>query len=207
MILWSVLAFLAAGLPWVWRAHRREVQHVLLARQLHASLVQLVQALRVGVSLQQGFEYVAHESAPPLSLEWKRLLRRLSLGDSWSDALGELPFRVPVAEVKWFVMALEITRKSGGSLADVLESLASMIEERQMARDKVDALTAQGKASGLVLAALPFVVLGALRLFVPDLVHPMFTTSLGQSMIAGVFVLVAVGGWMMWRLTRVSVET
>ena len=94
----------------------------------------------------------------------------------------------------WFVASVQITQSTGGSLADVLDTLAETLQERQTLRDKVSALTAQGKASGLVLAALPFMLLAALRVIVPELVRPMFTTMAGQGMIAGVMISVTIGG-------------
>ena len=106
----------------------------------------------------------------------------------------------------WFVAAVQITQNTGGNLADVLDTLAETLQERQTLRDKVSALTAQGKASGLVLAALPFLLLGALRVIVPALVRPMFATVIGQGMIASIMVSVAVGGLVIWKIVDIKVD-
>jgi len=106
----------------------------------------------------------------------------------------------------WFVAAVQITQSTGGTLAEVLETLAETLQERQTLRDKVSALTAQGKASGLVLAALPFMLLAALRVIVPGLVRPMFTTAAGQGMIAGIMISVAIGGLVIWKIVNIKVD-
>src|SRR5262249_11520938 len=128
------------------------------------------------------------------------------VGAAWPEALSDLAARVPIPEMSWFSAAVQITQQSGGNLADVLDTLAETLQERQTLRDKVSALTAQGKASGLVLALLPFILLGALRVIVPQLVQPMFTTWLGQAMIGGVMISVAIGGLVIWKIVDIKVE-
>ena len=104
------------------------------------------------------------------------------------------------------MVAVQLTQSTGGNLADVLETLADTLQERQTLRDKVGALTAQGKASGIVLAFLPFILLGALWVIVPQLVRPMFMTVIGQLMIAGMMVSVAVGGLVIWKIVDIKVD-
>jgi len=113
---------------------------------------------------------------------------------------------VDIPEMGWFTAAVQITQNTGGNLADVIDTLAETLQERQTLRDKVSALTAQGKASGLVLAALPFLLLGALRVIVPALVRPMFTTSMGQAMIAGIMISVGLGGLVIWNIVDIKVD-
>lgn len=206
MIILASIMLLVCFIPPLYRNYRKEARRRLLSQQLQQTLAQMAHALRIGVGLQQAFRYAAEEGAPPLSEEWNRLLRRVALGVSWSEAWEELPARVPIPAMKWFVVALEITRQTGGGLADVLESLAESLRERQTLWEKVSALTAPGQASGMVLAALPFVILGVLQLLVPELTRPLFTTRIGQSMLAGVLISVALGGWMIWRMVRIRVE-
>lgn len=206
MIILAAGALLASGIPWLVRKIRAERRRWLLAEQLRHSLQNMVHALRVGVGFQQALAHVAEESEPPLALEWRRLLQSVHVGASWNHALADAALRVPIPEMAWFAAAVQITQDTGGSLADVLETLVETLQERQTLRDKVRALTAQGKASGLVLASLPFILLGTLHLLIPDLVKPMFTTVVGQGLIAGVMGSVAVGGLVIWKITSIKVD-
>jgi tight adherence protein B len=206
MIILVALAGIASVIPFLVRKIRAERRRTLLASQLRQALQNMVHALRIGVGFQQALEYVAQEGDMPLAAEWRRLLQSVGVGASWSEALSEVAVRVNIPEMGWFVAAVQITQSTGGTLADVLDTLAETLQERQTLRDKVSALTAQGKASGLVLAALPFLLLAALRVIVPGLVRPMFTTAAGQGMIAGVIVSVAMGGLVIWKIVSIKVD-
>ena len=206
MIILIALVIIALFIPVLVRKLRDQRRRLLLASQLRQSLQNMVHALKIGVGFQQALERTAEEGEMPLAAEWRRLLQTVRLGASWSDSLAELSKRVEIPEMGWFVAAVQITQSTGGSLADVLETLAETLQERQTLRDKVSALTAQGKASGGLLALLPFILLGALRVIVPDLVRPMFTTWVGQAMIAGVMVSVAIGGLVIWKIVNIKVD-
>ena len=206
MIIIVALGGISLFAPLLLRKRRQQIRRLLLASQLRQAIQSMVHALRIGISFQQALEYAAREGEQPLATEWRRVLQSVKLGESWQEALSELARRVDIPEMAWFVAAVQITQTTGGTLAEVLETLAETLHERQTLRDKVSALTAQGKASGIVLALLPFLLLGALRVIVPDLVRPMFVTAAGQSLIAGVIVSVAAGGLVIWHIVNIKVD-
>jgi tight adherence protein B len=206
MILWVALGVMGLFVPGIVRQLREQRRRILWAIQLRQSLRSMVHALRIGVSFQQALEHAAREGEAPLVLGWNRLLQSVRLGTSWADALADLAKSARIPEMDWFVAAIQITQSTGGPLADVLDTLADTLQERQTLRDKVSALTAQGKASGVVLGLLPFILLAALRVIVPDLVSPMFTTVAGQGMIAGIMISVAIGGFFIWKIVTIKVD-
>ena len=206
MILLIVIGALGACLPGVLKRWKAERERMLLASQLRQSLQNMVHALRVGVSFLQALDYAAEEGEEPLVSHWRRLLQSVRVGQPLVDALRELAARVPLKEMGWFVAAVQITQSTGGSLADVLDTLSTTLQERESLRDKVSALTAQGKASGALLSALPFLVTGALFVIAPKMIAPMFTTCIGQVMLAGVLVFIAIGGVVIHRIVSIRVD-
>jgi len=108
--------------------------------------------------------------------------------------------------MRWFVAAVQITQSSGGSMADVLETLSTTLQEQQTLREKIGALTAQGKASGILIGAMPFFILGALYVIAPEMVIPMFTSWLGQSMLAVVLLMVTMGGFVIKKIVTIPVD-
>ena len=206
MILLGLIAALAACAPALVKKIQAERHRLLLASQLRQSLQNIVHALRVGIGFTQALEYAAKEGAAPLAGEWQRALQAMRLGKSLSEAMEGVAKRVPMKEMVWLVTAVQITQSTGGSLADVLETLASALQDQQMLRDKVSALTAQGKASGILLSLLPFLMMGALELVAPDLAAPLFVTATGQAVIAGVVVSVAIGGLVIKQIVTVKVD-
>ncbi len=206
MILIAVGIALIAGSPWVWQKIKEERHREKLASQLRQSLQGLTHALRIGVGFTQALEYISRDCEDPLGSHWRWLLQSLQVGKTLSQALDELSEQVTLKEMSWFVAAVQITQTTGGSLADVLETLATTLQEQQSLREKVAALTAQGKVSGILIGAMPFLILLALFFIAPEMVTPMFTSALGQLMLAGVIVMVTVGGLVIKSIVTIEVD-
>jgi tight adherence protein B len=206
MILFFFFAGLVGAIPYVLRRLKAERDRERLANQFRATLQNLVHALRVGVGFQQALDYVAREGEQPLAQEWSRVLQALRLGQPLHQALETFTQRVKLREVKWFVTAVNITQSTGGSLADVLDSLASTLQEQQNLREKIGALTAQGKASGILIATLPYALMGALSIVAPEFVHPLFSTNAGQLVIAAITISLIIGGFVIKKIVTIEVE-
>jgi len=197
---------LAAAAPFLAAKVREDRRRRLLAGQLRQSLQNMIHALRVGVSFPQALVYASQEGEAPLVEAWRWLRQSLEIGKPMSDALEELGRRVPLKEMGWFVAAVQITQSTGGSLADVLETLAATLQEQQTLREKVSALTAQGKVSGILLSLLPFAVLAAMYLIAPAMVAPMFTSTWGQWMLGGMMLFLALGAVCIYAIVSIRVD-
>jgi tight adherence protein B len=104
--------------------------------------------------------------------------------------------RMPLQEVNFFGIVLLIQQKTGGNLAEALGNLAAVLRARKMMVGKIRALSAEAKASAMIIGSLPFLVMGAVQMAAPDYLVPLFTTRVGN------FILIAAG---MWMLTGVLV--
>ncbi|SMC05122.1 tight adherence protein B [Sulfobacillus thermosulfidooxidans DSM 9293] len=159
-------------------------------------------ALRAGTSLTQAMALVAKETPDPLGSEISRVLRRESFGFSLEQTLNELTTRIPSKDLALAVMVINIQREIGGSLADILENIVQTIVARQRLAQEVRALTAQGRMSGWVLTALPFILGLAIWFLDPAYMDPLFHTTTGLIMLGSAAVSVAVGGFVINRLVR-----
>lgn len=176
------------------------------AGQLRADLQKIVHALRVGTGLNQALQRAAQEGEEPLASEWRQVLQTVELGSSLGDAVAELRQRVPIKEMSWFVTAVQITQGTGGSLSEVLDTLATTLQERQALNEKISALTAQGKGSGYLLSVLPFGMMGALYVIAPEFIRPLFETGIGQMMFASVLVSLAIGTSVIQKIVTIKTE-
>lgn len=66
--------------------------------------------------------------------------------------------RLDLLDVKFFVTAVLIQRQTGGDLAEVIDNIGGVIRSRIELFGMVQGLTAEGRLSGWVLFALPFLV-------------------------------------------------
>jgi tight adherence protein B len=203
-VIFLSLALLGTGLAYGIRQARRQSFRRAQARSLRIALQQMTHALRVGVGFQQALVRAVSEGDPLLASEWERVLHGLQIGKPLRKALEELPKRVPVPEMRWFVTAVIVTHQSGGSLAGVLEVLGQTLQERETLQDKIAALTAQGKASGMLLCALPFLLMGALQLMAPEMIRPLFVTTLGGGLFFLICSLIAAGALLIQKIVTLS---
>ncbi len=108
-----------------------------------------------GHSLASGFHLVAEEMPAPIGDEFQRVFEEQNLGIPMDDALNALTDRVPNLDLRFFVTAVILQRQTGGDLAEILDKIGDLIRERFQIWGQVQALTGEGRLSGIVLLALP----------------------------------------------------
>ena len=86
----------------------------------------------------------------------------------------------------WVVMAINIQRQVGGNLAELLNTVAGTMREREYMRRQVAALAAEGKLSAMVLGGLPPMFLLYLMLANRTYVMVLFQRPIGIAMLTSV---------------------
>lgn len=98
-----------------------------------------------------------------------------------SDAILRMYERVPVTDVNFFAVVIAIQAKSGGNLSEALGNLSRVLRERKKMVGKVQAMSMEAKASGVIIAALPFIVALMTYLSSPDYISLLWTTTVGKA--------------------------
>jgi len=183
-------------LPILYFGHRRKKRLSKLVLQLPDVFELLGQALRAGHSLASGIQVVATEMPEPAGTEFGRVFHEQNLGLKIEDALRHLADRMDVLDVRFFVTAVLIQRQTGGDLAEVLDKISEVIRDRIKLQGTVQALTAEGRLSGGVLLALPFVVFLAMLKVNYEYAEILWAHPTGQMM--AMFAIVSmIMGWLM----------
>jgi tight adherence protein B len=162
-------------------------------------------SLRAGASLQMSLDMVVKEAPAPLSQEFSILLREQRLGLALEDSLRAMAERLRIEEVDLFVSALTIAKEVGGNLSEILDRLASTLRAKAAMEGKIRALTSQGKLQGLIVGTLPLFLAWVLYLMDPDAMLPLFTTLYGWAVMAGVFMMLALGGFFIRKIVSIDV--
>ncbi|HET6713595.1 MAG TPA: type II secretion system F family protein, partial [Actinomycetota bacterium] len=129
-----------------------------MREQLPDVLTIMASSLRAGHSFMQALDAVAREIPQPAATEFQRVVSEIRLGRATDDALEALAMRVGSADFKWAVLAVNIQREVGGNLAEILDNVADTLRDRAMMRRQIRVLTAEGRLSAWVLAALPVAI-------------------------------------------------
>jgi tight adherence protein B len=161
-------AFLiGAYFPRFYLRYRQGKRLKAFANQLPDTITLLANSLRAGSSFLQGIELVTREAQPPISEEFERVVREMSLGVALQPALNNLSRRVDSEDLELMVTAINIQSQVGGNLATVLDSIAYTIRERVRIQGEIQTLTAMQRYSGYVITLLPVGLAGILFLISP----------------------------------------
>jgi len=120
------------------------------------------------------------------------------------DAMRSFAARVPILDARFFVTAVLTQRDAGGNLSGVLDNLSSVIRERFKVKRQIKVISAHGRMTAYILAALPPAVGAAQFVISPDTANLLFDDPLGIKMVIGALVLQGIG--MLWIQKIVRIE-
>jgi tight adherence protein B len=192
-------------LPWGYLYYRKWHRLGEIHRQLPDALELIGRALRAGHALFVGMKMVGSEMRDPIAGEFKRGFDEISMGASVPESLSHLADRVELMDVKFFVTSVNIQRETGGNLAEIIDSLGRLIRKRFELKKKIQALSAEGRISAVVLMSLPFGIALALHFINADYLTPLFTDPMGQTMVAVGSTMMILGGIVMKRMIAIKV--
>jgi len=198
-------ALMTGILPLMWLIMRRRRRMKKFAAQLPDALELMSRGLRAGHSLQAGFKLVADEMMAPIAVEFERVFEEQNLGIPMDEALNTLTNRVPNLDLKFFSTAVILQRQTGGDLAEILDKIGHLVRERFKIWGQVQALTGEGRLSGIVLLALPPVLFLAVYKLNPDYVMVLFTDPMGKQMLAGGVVMQVLGALVIRKIINIKV--
>lgn len=192
-------------LPWIfkWYQNRRRQQYQqLVITQFPYTLQILSASLRAGITLSQALQHLGDICPAPICYEWRTLYHEHKLGIDIDQALENFSKRNPSADIAMTTSMLQIAYSSGGAIAPILEKMAHTMQQQTFLREKVIALTAQGRLQGKILAALPIILLLALEMIDPASTQALWQTSEGWIALTAIIILESLGISWIHRLTR-----
>lgn len=191
--------------PWGHLYYRKWRRLGEIQRQLPDALELIGRALRAGHALFVGMKMVGGEMRDPIAGEFQRGFDEISMGVSVPESLSHMADRTALMDVKFFVTSVNIQRETGGNLAEIVDSLGRLIRKRFELKKKIQALTAEGRISAIVLMSLPFGMAATLHFISPEYLTPLFTDPMGQAMLAGAAVMMILGAVVMQRMINIKV--
>lgn len=173
--------------------------------QLGDCLVTIANALRAGYSFQQAVEVIAKEMEPPISQEFSRMSTDIRMGITLETALEQMNARVNSKDFELVTAAVLIQREVGGNLAQILDTISDTINDRIRMKREINALTAQGRLSAVVLVILPIAVAGFMYMFNRSQMIILIEEPIGQMAVAISLVMDVIGFWVIRRIVDIEV--
>jgi tight adherence protein B len=186
---------------WSYTKKRISKYSALFERQLVDALGIAARALRAGHPLLGSFQLIAEEIDEPLADVFYRICQEQMLGLDLKDSIKKVARGAFNSELKFFAISVAIQLQSGGNLADLMDSLATIMRARIRLNRRVRVMTAQTQFSKMTLIALPIVMFFWLNLVNPEYMEPLYTTTIGKYMLGGMACSLLFGSWVMNRMT------
>jgi tight adherence protein B len=217
-ILWAVIVFVAHPSPLVavpllaivsvfvftlfgkWVDFKIARRLVSFNNQLELVLRMMSSSIRAGLGLRQAMIMVTEEMPDPARYEFHLTVMQTNIGMSINDALARLAQRMPSQELEMMTKAIAVQTQTGGNLGKTLDHLAETIKDRRKLFRKVKSITAEGRASAMVIGALPVLVSIAILVMQPQMRASLLGTDVGHIFLALAIGLESLGIFVLTRI-------
>jgi len=170
--------------------------------QLADGIDVIVRGVKSGLPLGQCLRIIAGESPEPLRTEFQMLVDAQAMGVPLDVSLQRMYDRMPLPEVNFFNIVLIIQQKTGGNLSESLGNLSSVLRSRKLMKEKVKALSAEAKASAMIIGALPLFVMGMVYFTRPQYISILFTDPVGNFILICCVVMMSMGIFIMHKMVN-----
>lgn len=189
----AILAGVAGslGLPrWLLSLLARRRQQAFI-EELPDAVDVMVRGLKAGLPLSDAMRVIASEAGPLIGPEFMEIVEGQRVGITIDQGLERIFERMPLPEVSFLGIVINIQSKSGGNLSEALNNLSKVLRERKKMKGKIRAVSQEAKSSAAIIGALPFFIILAISFINPDYMAPLFSTRTGN------IILVGCGLWML----------
>ncbi|MDQ0141787.1 type II secretion system F family protein [Cupriavidus necator] len=198
-------ASLAGVLPVLHVIRLRHKRLKQMETQLPDAVDMISRALRAGHAFSGALGMVGEEMKAPIGPEFRTTFEEINYGVALDEAMTNLAIRVPINDLRYFVIAVLIQRESGGNLAEILDTIGNLVRDRLKLFDKIRVLSAEGRLSAWILGLLPFCTAGLILVVNPDFMRVLWEDPMGLKMVSGALVSMFMGVLWMRKIIRIRV--
>jgi tight adherence protein B len=201
IVAYAAFGFIGAfGLPrWVVSFLTKRRQNKFLEGFADAIDV-IVRGVKSGLPVGECLAIIARETSEPLRSEFQEIVDQQRIGVPLSECLDRLMNRMPLPEVHFFAIVIAIQQQAGGNLSEALGNLSNVLRGRKQLAAKVKALSAEAKASAMVLGCLPIFVMTTVYLTTPSYISILWTDKFGQFLLLCGAIWMSCGVFIMKRM-------
>ena len=196
---------ISAAIPLLYVQWQRNRRLTKIEQQLPDALDLISRSLRAGHALPSSLQMTGEEMPEPIGNEFRIVHDEVNFGVSLGQALTNLNERVPITDLRYFVVAVLIQRESGGNLAEVLGNLSKLVRNRLKLLGKLRVLSADGRMSAWILLSLPFVLGGLLNLVNPDFMSPLWKDPIGIGIVKAMLINMMLGAIVIRKIVKIRI--
>src|SRR5215469_7396172 len=145
----------------------------------------IIRSLRAGHPVPIAVSMVGQEMQDPIGSEFGIVSDEITYGADLETAMRNLYGRIGSDDLPLFVTAVAIQSSTGGNLGEILQNLSDVIRQRFKMRRKIKALASEGRASALILTALPIGVFLVIQFISPEFYAAVWDERLTKELLGG----------------------
>ncbi len=165
----------------------------------------IVRSLRAGHPVPIAINMVGREMPDPIGSEFGIVTDEITYGADLETAMRNLYFRIGSDDLPLFVTAVAIQGSTGGNLGEILENLSGVIRQRFKMRRKIRALAAEGRASAMILSALPIGMFLVIQLIAPDFYASVWHEDLTKILLSVAGAWMGIGNLIMFKMVNFKI--
>ena len=196
----AIVAILVVRGLFGWQQRRLATQ---LFRQLPDTIQLVTSTVRSGLPVNEAFRIISRQMPQPTAGQFAIVCSEVSLGRPPEEAVEDVYRRTQVAEYGIFAVTLAVQLKSGGSLAETLQTLGDTVSQRVALAARAKALAAEVIFSSQALSFAPVIVTALLYWINPQSIDLLFTDPTGNKLLAYAVTSVLIGNLVIrWMIRR-----
>ncbi|MGE5269784.1 MAG: type II secretion system F family protein [Thiohalocapsa sp.] len=165
----------------------------------------MVRALRAGLPISEAIVNAGQEIGDPVGVEFRSIEQGMRMGRDLDSLLWDIAKRIEAPEYRFFIIALNVQRETGGNLAETLNNLSNVLRGRRAMRAKARAMASEARASTAILGSLPVVVLIIMSFSSPGYIAPLFTDVRGLMLLGVAVGMLLTGIGIMVKMARFEI--
>jgi tight adherence protein B len=197
--------FSATVLPYLVLRMLRARRQKKFGAQFPDALDIIVRSLRAGHPVPIAITMVGREMTDPIGSEFGIVSDEITYGADLETAMRNLYGRIGSDDLPLFVTAVAIQGSTGGNLGEILENLSGVIRQRFKMRRKIRALAAEGRASAMILSALPIGMFLIIQFIAPDFYGAVWHEDLTKILLTCASGWMLVGNFIMFKMVNFKI--
>lgn len=205
MLVGTVLAAIAAFVPYFLIRHLETKRRVRLEVQLVDGLASMASGVRAGLNLVQSMQLLVTNQTGPIKQEFGQILKEYEMGMDLNQAMRQASDRIGSQLYRLTFTAIEMHRLRGGDSGESMDRIAESIREIQRLEGKLDAITAQGRIQANMMAIMAVVIIVMMMVIFPDDTQMLFTEDAGRIILVCACGLIAAGYFWIKKIMQVDI--
>jgi tight adherence protein B len=165
----------------------------------------MVRALRAGLPISEAIVNAGQEIGDPVGVEFRSIEAGMRMGRDLDSLLWDIAKRIDAPEFRFFIIALNVQRETGGNLAETLSNLSQVLRGRRAMRAKARAMASEARASTAILGSLPVLVTIMLMFTSPTYIGPLFSDVRGLMLLGVAAGMLLMGVGVMVKMAKFEI--